>query len=356
MKRLLYNIFYLLLVNSFAINTYAAQTIEKSKKINRTYQVKTDETLNITNEFGKVHVNTWDKKEIMVDITILAICKTNEKADYMIDRVKFSENRAGGTIYLNTSLQNKILNLSAKESIRINYTIYMPADNSLSLQNKFGDVYLADFSGPLNLNLSYGQFKAAKIKNAAQGAKIKVAFGGADINSIDQGIIDVSYSKLSIDEANQIEVSNMFGKTEIGSVRNLEINQKYGNLELTSVNQIRGRVEFANVDIDKVGKSVELILKYCGKSDFGTLSNSVDLIKIDADFSSIYCSFDDDASFTFNIDQKYGDFNRMTPKITELKKEAQVGRTQPALYRGKIGKGGAAAIILDVSYGDVYFN
>ena len=324
----------------------------KEKKISNHFTVKQSDLLSIDNTYGLVHINTWDKNEITVDITITTHAKTEDKAEEMLSHISVKEgsNNGDGRISYKTTV--KTVNAQNNEDFSINYTINMPRKNPIDVKNKFGDIYLGDFEGKLNLDLSYGALSASHISGIAP--KIKVAFGSATIASIETGAIKVSYSKLSVDKAGDIVVANSFGKSDIGTVNHLEVDQQYGDIAIESVNQLNGGVHFANLEINKLSKSADLELKYCGKADFKSITASCDLIKIDAHFSSVYLDLAPGAGFNIDLSTSFGDMKNKSSNAIELTEMQKSEHSNTHRYKGKTGKGDGTMSI-KAEYGNVVF-
>jgi hypothetical protein len=354
MKRSMYKITLVLCLFSGLVYAKRGE-VNKDKKITKTFEVTASTKLNIENQYGEVHVNTWDKKEIVIEIEINAVAKTDARAQELLDRITISDIRTGENIFMKTNIKSSNSSISingGKEQFEIDYTINMPENNPLNVSNKFGGVYLADFSGSLNLNVAYGSLQAENIKGGDK--MIKISFGSAAITSIESGRIEASYSKLNIDKAGNIEVKNMFGGTEIDKVDNLKIDQQYGSLEISSVDQISGKVAFSNVSIDNLLKSLDLNLKYASRAELGKINSSVELIKVNANFSNLYFEIEDGASMNFDMNFKFGDFKSDdNPQISSLK-TSKTSDSNSSSYQGKLGRG-KGMMILSVNYGNVYF-
>src|ERR1700759_2617768 len=80
--------------------------IEKKKNISKTYSVSSSDQLDITNSFGEVVINTWDKSEIKVDVEITAEASSEERAQSLIDNIDVKENRSGNTISFKTNVES----------------------------------------------------------------------------------------------------------------------------------------------------------------------------------------------------------------------------------------------------------
>jgi hypothetical protein len=60
---------------------------ERARKISRSFKVKPSDQLSIENKFGKVHVNTWDRNEITVDITMIGRANDADRAQRIVDAI-----------------------------------------------------------------------------------------------------------------------------------------------------------------------------------------------------------------------------------------------------------------------------
>src|SRR5581483_7968577 len=112
----------------------------------------------IDNIYGHVHINTWDKNEITIDISVTAKARTEDEAQEVLDRISFvmsSSDEGGHKVFCKTVLGPQRHNIS-ESSMEINYTINTPKRNPIDITNKYGDVYLGDFMGKMRMNVSYG--------------------------------------------------------------------------------------------------------------------------------------------------------------------------------------------------------
>ncbi len=347
-KILHYSLLLMLLAPMFGLAK--GMDFPEEKVITKNYQVSGSEKLNIENEFGQVVVNTWDKNEISVVITIKASSKSPTKSIEIINAVKFMETRAGGSIYLKTDLQNSLN--TGKNSIHIDYQINMPSGNPLNLINKFGNVYMSSFKGPLQLSVSYGNIKAEKLTGADK--RISVSFGAADIEEIENGNVESKYSRLTIEKMDKGEIKNSFGKTNLQNAGNLKITQKYGDIDIKKIHTISALIEFANISIGSIGKSAELSLKYSGNADMGTITSAVELLKIDANFSTVRMNFDETAGMNFDAHLKFGDLKLNNMRMKDYVKTSDEHQNTSD-FKGKIGKGGEGTLMINSSYTTVYF-
>lgn len=335
-----------------------AEGIKKEKKISGRFEVQTGDVLSIENRYGLVHINTWDKNEITVEVTITASAPKEERAAELLDKISVSQKSKenGHRITYKTVLANAFTN-GKDESYSISYTVNMPKKIQLEVTNKFGDVYLDDFQGKLSMVVDYGALTCNKLTGADK--QIEVKFGSAKISRIEIGSIKMSYSKLSIDKATDIILQNSFGKSEIDYVDRIVLEQKYGDVSIGTVYDMSGSVSFADIDVDKLETKADMDLKYCGRADFKNISHFAELIHAKAKFSNIILGLATDNSFNIDITIAYGEIKgelkNKTQYPIEYNSPSKPGHSSTHNFRGRTGKGDGH-LIIESEYGNVVFN
>lgn len=327
----------------------AKEDAEKTKNIKKSYEVDNTIKLSIENQFGKVHVNTWDKNTIEIEVNIKAIRSSDSKAQDALDKIKIEiieDLKTKKLISYRTILDGKINN-SKGEELRIDYTISMPAGNSLKLENSFGDVYLAEFSGDLDLEVSYGSFKTEKIKGLAE---VELEFGNGEMVSMANGKLEVSYSKLSVEELGNVNVENEFSDLNIGKAGKLELESKYGSVDIREIQHLVADVEFSGFSIDKLYKSLKANMEYPNDAEVKWVSKDVSQIDVSSNFGSIDLGLQKGMSGMVGLKSSFGDIS--VPAIgfdfNYINKEDFAKE-----FKGKIGQGGSSNITIDTSYGKI---
>jgi len=325
------------------------QTVSKEKKLSGRFAASKGK-LTIDNSYGKLTINTWDRSEITVDITITAKAVSAGDAQELLNRVAISEPQNNGTgIFYKTVITKENRSISNSE-FHVDYIVNMPARHTAEFANRYGDIRISDIEGKLSINLEYGDLTTANIRG--NDNDIKISYGSASIAYLEGGDIKASYSRLSITKAGSINVSNQFETTTIATVRNLDVDQKYGNLKIGAVEQLKGSTQYADLSVDKLMKSVQMKLSHCGNAKFDYVGPSVGTININSSFSNLSYHFDKNASLSGNIMVSFGNVSNEVNNILLITS----GRSNAgaASYKAKIGNGNGN---LDVkaSYGNVLF-
>ena len=257
MKQLLkYN----LLIFSFlcAHLLMAGSLEERQKKIEKNFKVKQNTKLEISNQFGEVTVQNWDRMEFDVVIEIIVNGKNESRADALLEKISIDIDETSSLISLETEM-NGNMNTKNDESFEVNYQIKMPSGNPLEVENKFGDVYLDDRSGTTELDVSYGNLKAESFSEALD---LELSFGDGSISSVARAKVIVKYSKLDIDEAEYLDMEQQFSDVELTKVSQIILESKYGNVEIGEVDVIESDAQFSGFSIETLNESLELEASY----------------------------------------------------------------------------------------------
>ena len=167
----------------------------KNKSINKSYNISSSDKLSIHNSFGTVEVHAWTKNEIKVDITIDVSSNKEDFAQQLLDGITVADNQAGGNISFKTTIKSNNNSKGTKSTMSVNYSVYMPVSNPLTISNEFGATIIPDYTGQVDLSSKFGSLTTGALKNIKT---VVVEFGKANIESITNGALSVKYSSAEI--------------------------------------------------------------------------------------------------------------------------------------------------------------
>lgn len=303
-----------------------ANSVEERKTIQKVYIISKNTPLKIDNRYGKVDVKTWAKNEIKVDITIRAVEASGSKAQEIINSVTITESKSPNNISLSTQINkgksnwwNNVVS-GSNRGVEINYNIYLPKSNELSVNNKYGSVILPDLDGNLKIDVSYGSLNAGNLSG------------------------------------NNITISSSYGSAKIASVKDAALDFKYGSIDLGEANNIKLNIGYCGGS--KVGRLInsgDISVKYSGGFSVG-VDKTINKLNLDAAYSPSNIKIDPNANFTYQVNVSYGNFNPGKCIIT--KEDPDPDSRGPKLhksYSGYYGKETANHISIDSKYGTIKF-
>jgi hypothetical protein len=336
---LLYN-FIIFLPSAFAGSPDPEQNwlIEKKRNIVKVFDVKTNDILEVDNQFGQVKVNLWNKAEVKVEIVITSNASSDGRASEYLSAVKIDEKRVKNQISLTTHIDrsqfsgNNWSRKGEKNFIQIDYAVYMPKENALIVRNKFGDTDIPTFHAPLTIDSKYGNFVANQLDNPDNF--IDVRYGSAKIGKMDGGKLECRYSNLKLDQAKRVSLNNKFGDLNIGDVINLDAD-----------------IDYSGAKIGTIRGSGKIKLNYSGNFKIEELTNSAENVDIQAAYSSVILPAE---ANQFNVTVTYGNFIYPTSNVNFSVQPSKDDKNyKMKQYQGKIGSGSGTKITVISRFGDV---
>ena len=180
MERTLVLLLHWLFVGVFAYSygdESANMAYDRTETTVKSFAATASTSIEIINKYGDITVNTWNKDSVKFEITITAGAQKMSTAQTLFEmaEVKFTANSSmilaslqwGNNVNaFKRSTVEVSLAAGSGQVLRIDYTIYMPAGNTLKIENRFGNILLPALTGKTYVSLWHGDFKADKIKNA----------------------------------------------------------------------------------------------------------------------------------------------------------------------------------------------
>jgi hypothetical protein len=361
----------------------------RSKNFSKSFSLTSADKINLHNQFGGMVIKIWDKKEVKIDVSIKAFSNDEKEAEKLINQVSISAEKSGDMVTCKTTIGegNRWSGRNKRREVKVNYIVYMPAINSLTLTQEFGNVNMEDFAGPLYAKVQYGDFVAGKLTNTNN--YVSVQYGKTVITDINKAVVKQQYgSGLTIGAAGTLDLNAQYATVTINTIRgDAVIKQQYGSgISITNVNNLDLDVQYANVRVDnikgnavirqqynniKIGTVGKLDLKseYAnvtignlrGDGNFRMSYNNFDVIEIgtgcknltiNSEYVDTKLNFADTYNADFNVQTNYSGFkagNRVAVRQTGDREDESKN------YTGKIGNGGKANIRVRADYGSVTF-
>jgi len=289
----------LLLTLSFGF-VAQGQTIEKSRTVKKTFKAGPGTEIEITNKYGNVHIIPWEKDSVQFNIELLVKGTKDSKVDKSYDYIEFDFKNTKYYVIAQTLFAGKssfwsdvsdltgaIFNSSTKT--KIDYTVKVPANVKLKIMNKYGNIYIADHTGELEIDLSNGDLKAHHLSG---NTSITNEFGNTNIRQIDEGILNISYGEVEITEAENLSIESKSARFDIEKVNNLNINSRRDKFYLQDAGQVHGSLNFTLLEIDLLTQKLNVTAKY-GDVEVKSFSDNVSSFYTDAENADIILHFPD---------------------------------------------------------------
>lgn len=259
MKKLVYSFTTGLLFLALLLPTGRLQAAaEYTKTIKKEFDITSDGTTSITNKYGKVEIKTWDQNRVKVDITIVVKSTSESKAQEVFDRISVDFSNGSNYVKAETKIEATKRSIwgwaySSKSDYRINYEVFLPAGNSLELDHKYGDAYVAALLGKANISIKYGNLKA---ESFGRDANIYLGYSNGTIESVAGMKADVSYGKLICEAAEHVSLTTKYSKIVLGDAKDVRCESKYDSYELGEISSFNNTGKYDNIKIEKVSEVI----------------------------------------------------------------------------------------------------
>lgn len=267
------------------IATICFGQVRQERDYNRSFSVEENAKIEIVSKYGEVIIQTWELDSVRFEVLVKAEGRNSSVVRKSMDRVDVKFRKVGSIISAVTEVSSSggfFGNLMSEvegvvgpnNKLKVDYQVWLPENVDLSVENKFGDVYLADLGGKIDLNVSHGDIKANHI---FESLNMKHSFGKSDFGSISDAMLTLRGAELKADEVGKFNIESGSSEIFVEKIESIQFNSRNDKIRLTEVNEIVGEGSFTNLTADYIGGSARLDFSY----------GDVFLSKINRDFNSI---------------------------------------------------------------------
>lgn len=291
---------------------------DDTKRIVRSFPLKDYTQVEISNKYGIVHINTWDKDSIRIEVQIDVISKNIDKLNRTMENVDIDFINTDYYVNVKTIFVDNSRNLlsdftqtffESDATVKINYTVYMPAKTDIEIDNKYGDIYCGNLNGDVKMSLSYGKLRANKFSGKTS---LDLRTAKASINEIKKGSIICYYSELTIESAEILDIDSHDSNIEIEKIEGAKIVSRRDNYNFTRVSSLDIDGSFTDLKIGDIKDKIYATLKYGGLY-IKDIHNSFSTININSKYTDLRFYFNSSA-VTYNVDIVHKNSRIIYPK------------------------------------------
>ncbi len=306
-----------------------AQSGIKTKSVKKEFVVGQDVKLNVETSFGKVHCNVWDKNLMTIDVLVTADARNDKDATNLLNQITPVISGNSSLVEISTKFGKTGENYKSK-SFSVDYTINMPRSTSITVNNRFGDLYIDETTSPANITIEYGNMTINRLTSPASVVTLK--FSNGTINTLGNIKLNMQYSTLKVKNALDISSETKFTTLDLGDLRSLNIDSEYDTYKINEIKSMSGSGKFSSFDIDKLVQKLDLKLEY-GGLDVESVSPSFTLINLVASFNTIGLGIPSTASYILNADMSFGDCTYPKESSVTVTEKSNTSK----LLTGKVG-------------------
>ena len=330
------------------------------KVIERTLKASPDVDLSVQSKMAEVRIETWDKNEVYVEVRLDA--QGNAKADLqkLYDKFDLNIEEGMGKITIIAGLQghksmsttndktkitfNDGTKISGIRHLEIDLSLKIPKTASLSIDHKFGDLFLSDISGKVSVDYKHGEFTA---RNLSGNSYMELGHVDADIASLNKAFVEAKHSDLEISEVGYLNLDASYCDINIEDADTVISSQKHNDLSIEKVGYIKMDEKYSDIEIDHLLEIGDFDLDF---SDLElTLDKAFKKLDIAGELSDFEIDLGDFSDFELNMETDLSEIE--LPDNITIKEDKKDGSHR--IIVGSKGKKSNSKIIIITKHGEV---
>jgi hypothetical protein len=343
---MLYKVFISLGLSLFMLGI-SAQVPEYTHHVSRSFLIGDNMTVDISNKYGKIQIIPWEKDSVKFSIDMRIRARDRQKLEKLKQSVDFEFTTGQYYVLARTAFGDKSSDvfkdivdiagsyLSSSNSVTINYTVRVPAQVALKIENKFGDVFLDDLKGSLNLILSYGNLKANRLEGRSD---IKITSGDGDIGYLHDGLLFISYGNLHVVEATRLTAQTRSSNVTLDKTDYLKLDSRRDKLYLHDTRSLSGAGYFSDIHMATLREDLNFSGRY-GDLTIVNVLRTFTQIHLTSEFTDLFLTFERPLACSFDLTH-HQDVQFMYPKaIGSLKTKVTDAPNKIFSTAGTLGTG-----------------
>lgn len=268
----------------------ATSQVRVDKEYDKLFALNPGDKVDVTNKYGEVIIQTWYKDSVRIKVNVEARGKNEYAVNKAMRRVDIDLRKIGNLVSAETDITKKGGMLSelvgevsdvsnslfSNQKFTVDYEIWLPADVALSIDNRYGNVYLAQLEGPVDLTLAHGDIRGNRIDHKID---LKHSFGKVTFDYIKEGEIDLRGSEFKLDEADKLFFESSSSEISVKKSNTLKFNSRNDKFYLDQVKNIRGDGSFTDLNLSKLAITARLDFSY-GDIYLNGIANDFDEVTI----------------------------------------------------------------------------
>ena len=267
--------------------------ITKEKKIEKTFSVTSDAMMRVSNQYGVVQIQSWDKPEIQVKVQIRVNGNDEKQLARYLEQITVDFSSSSSSVTAKTRMGFRSF---SKTSLEINYLIFMPVNGKLNAENQYGDIRIDKLNGTSRIDIEYGSLDIGELWNDDNRITMRYSTG-SQIDQLKKGKIQASYSGLSIKKSKFLDIEGSYTDFKFDEVETLKIESVYGGLIAEKIGEIVAKVDYFSSRIEQLYKKIGMEMDY-GSLRIEKVLPTTKEVKIEADYGSIKIGYDPKWEFT----------------------------------------------------------
>lgn len=293
-----------------------------TKEFHESFSADNSTKLVIDNKYGNIDIKDWDQNQVKIDVVVKVKHSNSEKANKILSYIDVAIGESGSEISAVTSFDSKFSSLrNDNTEVSVDYTVQMPADISINVSNKYGNVFISEVTGHAVVNVKYGNLKANRIMRGKVKPLSEVNLKYTDAASIEEADwlkVNMKYAHLNIDKVQALVLVSGYSEVSVDKASSIVSEAAYDEYRFGSLDNFVTTMKYSEVEIEEISKELNCETNY---SDFnvGYMPAGFESVKIDNRYGSYKIGIDESASYKLDGAASYAKISyHETGKVSRI--------------------------------------
>lgn len=257
----------------FASVLFAYGQVKVDKEYDQVFLLEPGDKVDVVNKYGEVIVQTWYKDSVRIKVNVEAKGKNDYAVSKAMRRINIELRKIGNLINAQTEVQKKggilseLVNevsdysnsLLSNQKFTVDYEIWIPADAPISIDNRYGNVYLATLEGDVSLSLAHGDIRGNRIEDRID---LSHSFGKTTFEYIKEGDLSLRGSEFKLDEAEELFFESSSSEISVKKSKTIKFASRNDKFYLDEVQTISGDGSFTDLNLERLGDIARVDFSY----------------------------------------------------------------------------------------------
>lgn len=281
------------------------------KEFHKEYTAGPNTTLDVSNKYGNVVVETTDENNVTIDVRVTIELPSKERADKLLSYIDVQFSDSENVISAKTVIDDKFSFSGwggSNKKFSINYKIKMPARINFTLANRYGNTDLDEIRGLVKLDIKYGNLTADKFTRGNEKPlnTLVIAYGKATITSA--GWIDINSrytGNLNIEQSQALLINSKYSKIQLGETSSIVGESRYDNIRINKINNLVLDAGYSDIVVETLLKKLKFEGGY-GALTVTEIPEGFESIETDTRYIGVKLGIAENASYKLDARLSYG--------------------------------------------------
>ena len=260
---------------------FQAQAERTTKKIYKSFPISQVAKMELSNKYGNIQIDDNRKDSVVISVEVW-VEGSGSRAQKFLDNIVVNINKVGNTVSAATEMQSDFFN-NFKE-FSIDYTVSIPADRDLNVEQKYGTVNMNNLTGKGVFDVKYGELRAKNLLSPS--LNIDLAYSKANIDATKDLGLTIKYSKLTLEKGDNLKIESRYSNLNLGDSKDCTVDSKYDDYKFKAINSLTCNSMYTGYKIEQILSSMVLTNGY-GNVTVGTIPASFKDIKVSSRYASV---------------------------------------------------------------------